>query len=231
MMWPKASCVLFDPACGLTDANRWKDSSENGYHALPGAAYTAPAFGLANGPSGAPYILASGGANAFGTLSTDFYAKAPTTGLTIALVQKFTAPTASDFVFSTVNAGVTRGLAVDFSTAERLRIRAYDAAGAVMSCTMTADGPLTGRTRVVVLAMQQAGSLARAWVDGEGAAATFAGSLLPIAYDAAVVPTLFSIVGGAGNINDGSVYTFQVDSRVWSHAEAVAFSSFWRDRT
>lgn len=228
-IFPKSNVLLLDPA--LTDSNRWADSSGNGYHALPGAAYAAPAFGIANGPSGAPYILASGGAGANATLSTDFYLKAPTTGLTVALVQKFTAPAASDFVFSCVNAGVTRGLAVDFSTAERLRIRAYDAAGAVMSCTMTADGPLTGRTRVVVLALSPSGSSARAWVDGEGVASTFAGSTNPIAYDAATVPTLFSIVGGAGNINDGNAYTFQVDDRVWSHREVLAFSAFWLNRT
>jgi hypothetical protein len=230
-IFPKPNVLLFDASCGLTDSNRWRECSGAGLHALPGAAYAAPAYGIAMGPSGAPYILAGGAANNNATLSTDFYLRAPTTGLTIALVQKFTAPAAADFVFSTVNAAVTRGMAVDFSTADRLRIRAYDAAGAVMSCTMTADGPLTGRTRVVVLAMAQAGSLARAWVDRDQVAATFAGSLNPIAYDAAVVPTLFSIVGGAGNYNDGNAYLFGIDNRVWTHSEAVAFCDYYRDVT
>ena len=230
MLWPKPNCLIIDPADGLTDANRWAESSGNGLHALPGAAYAAPAYGLAPGPSGALYILAGGTANYNATLPLWFYASAPTTGMTVCLVQKFTAPAASDFIFSSVNPGVTRGLAVDFSTADRLRIRAYDAAGAVMTCTMTADGPLTGRTRVIVLAMEQAGSLARAWVDREGVAATFAGSLNPIAYDAVVVPTLFSIVGGAGNYDDGNCYTVQIDNRVWSDSEARAFSAFWMDR-
>jgi hypothetical protein len=230
-LWPKANVLLFDPDCGLTDANRWKECSGLGLHALPGAAYAAPAYGIAPGPSGAKYILAGGAANNNAVLSTDFYLRAPTTGLTVCLVQRFSVPTAADFVFSTVNAAVSRGLAVDFSTSERLRIRAYDAAGAVMSCTMTADGPLTGRTRVVVLAMAQAGSLARAWVDAEGVAATFAGSLNPIAYDAAVVPTLFSIVGGAGNYNDGNCYWFGIDNRVWTDQEAKVFSRWALDRT
>ncbi len=231
MLWPKANCLLIDPADGLDASNRWVESSGNGLNALPGAAYAAPAYGMALGPSGAPYILAGGVANSNATLPLWFYTRAPTTGVTVALVQRFTSPLAADFVFSCVNAGVTRGLAVDFSTAERLRIRAYDAAGAVMSCTMTADGPLTGRTRVVVLAMEQAGSLARAWLDGQGVAATFAGSLNAIAYDAAVVPTLWSIVGGAGNNNDGNAYTFQIDGRAWTDSEAKAFSAFWLDRT
>lgn len=229
-LWPKPNSLLIDPADGLMVGNLWVDSSGRGLHATPGAGYAAPNYGLAVGPSGAPYILCDG-ATVNGTLPLSFYASAPTSGLTVALVQRFTSPLAADFVFSCVNAGVTRGLAVDFSTADRLRIRAYDAAGAVLSCTMTADGPLTGRTRVVVLSMQQAGSLARAWVDGQGVAATFAGSLLPIAYDAAVVPTLFSIVGGAGNYDDGNCYLLGLDSRAWTDSEAKAFSAFWMDRT
>lgn len=231
MLWPKPNVLLFDPAEGLTDANRWKESSGRGLHATPGAAYAAPAYGLASGPSGAPYILAGGAANNNAVLSTDFYAKAPTTGLTIALVQKFTAPLATDVVFSCANAINTRGFAVDFVTAERLRIRGYDAAGAVAACLMSADGPLTGRTRVVVLALSQAGSLARAWLDGEGVAATFAGSLLPIAYDAVVVPTLWSLSAGGGQYNDGNCYWFSIDSRVWTNAEARAFSRWALDRT
>lgn len=27
MLWPKHNCLLIDPADGLTDANRWKESS------------------------------------------------------------------------------------------------------------------------------------------------------------------------------------------------------------
>lgn len=230
-LFPKSNALLLDPAAGLTDGNRWQESSGNGLSAAPGAAYVAPAYGLATGPSGAKFIGCTGTANYNATLPLGWYTRAPTTELTVALVQRFNAPAASDFLFSCVDAGTTRGLAVDFSTADRLRIRAYDSAGAVMSCTMTADGPLATRTRVVVLSMRQAGSVARAWVDRVQVAATFAGSANAIAYDATVVPTLWSIVGGAGNYNDGDCYTLQIDNRAWTHAEAVAFSDYWRDRT
>lgn len=227
MLWPKPNILLIDPADGLTLDNRWVESSGRGLHATP-SGYAAPNYGLATGASGAAYI-ACDGANDLGTISTRFYDKTPLSAVTIVLAQRFNAPAANDFVFSSVNAGATRGLAVDFSTAERLRIRAYDGAGAVMSCTMTADGPLTGRTRVVVLSLTQAASLARAWVDGEGAAATFAGSTAVIAYDATVVPTLWSIVGGGG-YNDGDVYLFGIDDRAWTDSEARAFSRWARDR-
>ena len=229
-LWPKPNVLLIDPAEGLSDANRWKESSGNGLDALPGAAYAAPAYGFAAGPSGAPYIVGGGVADSNATLPLGFYTRAPTTGMTVLLVQKFTAPAAGDFVFSCLNAAPNRGFVVDFPTSERLRIRGYDVVGAIMSATMTADGPLAGRTRVVVIALDQAGSAARAWIDGQQVAATFAGSVFALAYDAAVVPTLFSIVGGAGNYNDASVYLLGIDGRVWSHQEVVAFSSFWLDR-
>ena len=230
MLWPKPNCLILDPADGLTDANRWAESSGNGLNPLPNVNYAAPAYGLAIGPSGAPYILANG-VNQLATLPLWFYTRAPTTGITVALVQKFTSPFANDIIFDCTNVAATRGLAIELPVAERLSIRAYDAAGAVMRCTMTADGPLTGRTRVVVLAMEQAGSLARVWLDGQGVAATFAGSLLPIAYDVATVPLLFRSTGGAWGYNDASVYTVQIDNRVWTDSEALAFSAYWMDRT
>jgi hypothetical protein len=225
---PQESCFYLAPE--LTDTGLWRDLSPFGLHGTVGGGYAGPAYGITTGPSGAKYI-ACDGANDNGTLPLRFYTNAPTTAITVALVQWFNAPAADDRVFDCVNAGVTRGFAVDFSAAARLRIRAYDAAGAVKSCTLTADAPFVSRTRVVVLTMEPARSYAAAWVDRVQVAATFAGSTTPIAYDAAVVPTLFSIVGGAGNFNDGGVYALAVDDRVWSHAEAVAFCDYWRDRT
>lgn len=225
MLWPKPNVLLFDPADGLDASNRWVESSGNGLNALPGAAYVTPAYGLALGPSGAPYILAGGTANYNATLPLGFYTRAPTTAMTVCLVQRFTSPLAADIVFSCADAGNTRGFAVDFVTAERLRLRGYDAAGAFTVCLMTADGPLSGRTRVVVLAMEQAGSLAMAWVDGQGVAASFAGSLNPIAYNTAIVPTLWSLVGG-GQYNDASVYWFSVDNRAWTDGEVKAWSAW-----
>ncbi len=229
-LWPKANVFLVDPADGLDSSNRWVESSGNGLNPLPNANYVTPAFGIAPGPSGAPYIGCNG-TTQIATVPLTFYSRAPTTGLTVCLVQRFNAPTGGDVIFDATNAAGTRGLAVDLFATEQLAIRAYDAAGGVIRCRMTNDGPLTGRTRVIVLALQQAGSLARAWVDGVGVAATFAGSLNPIAYDAATSPLLFRSTGGAWGYNDGSLYTFQLDNRVWSHQEVLAFSAFWLNRT
>jgi len=230
MLWPgpEKSCFLLDPNAGLSAGNLWRDSGPNQLEATT-VNYVAPNYGIASNSKGTKYISFNG-ATQRATLPLRFYDRAPTTETTIVVVQRFNAPTASDFVFSAVNAAVTRGMAVDLSTAERLRIRAYDAAGAVMSCTMTADGPLTTRTRVIILSLEQSISLVRAWVDGVQVAATFAGSLNPISYDAAVVPTIGCIVGGAGNFNDCDLFLFGIDNRVWTDAEAKAFSAYWMDK-
>jgi len=195
----------------------------------------APAYGL--GTNGKTNRWRLDGVNQYGYLSSLFgimpqwrwFDNAPTTALTVGIVARWNAPAANDVIFSCLNAGPTRGMAVRLSTAERVQIAAYDAAGAISTCTMSADAPLTGRTRVVMMAMEQAGSLARAWVDGQGVAAAFAGSLLPVAYDWALLPALGSIPGG-GNYHDGDFFAICIWPLIFTDSEAKAFSDYWRDR-
>ena len=225
---------VLDPAKSLTAGGLWADSGKRGLDFSPGAAYVAPAFGYGiSTANGAPYVLAGGAANFLATLAdaaqrARMYAAAPTTGMTFVLAQRFTAPTAGDYVFSCMTA--TRGVSLRFPTAETLRISGYDSAGAAIWCTMSAAAPFTGpRTRVVILSMDSTQSLARCWLDGEGVAATFAGSTNPVAYDAAAAVALFATIAG-GSLNDGRVFFFGWWPYVVSDSEARVTSRWLLDR-
>lgn len=195
----------------------------------------APAYGMGtNGKTGRWRL---DGVNQYGDLAvgatlpaTRWYANAPTTALTVAIVARFNAPAVNDVIFSCLNAGPTRGLAVLLSAAERVRVAAYDAAGAIMSATMSADAPLTGRTRVVVVQLQQATGLARSYVDSAVVAAAFAGSANPIAYDAAILPTVGAIPGG-GNYHDGDFFALCFWPRIVLEPEIAAWTNYWRERS
>jgi len=229
---------VLDPAAGLTDGNLWRDSGKRGLHWTPGAAYVAPNYGYAvSTANGAPYVLAGGAANFLATLAdanqrARMYAAAPTTGMTFVLAQRFSVPTAADIVFGCLNAAATRGLQLDFATADRLRIVGRDGAGAALSVSLTAAAPFTGpRTRVVILSMDSTQGLARAWLDGEGVGAAHAGSTNPVAYDDTVIPTLFASVGGAVGYNDGQVFFAGWWPFVVSDSEARVTSRWLLDRT
>lgn len=159
-----------------------------------------------------------------------WYATAPTTALTVGIASRWAAPAANDIIFSCLNAGPTRGLAVRLSAAERVQVAGYDAAGAVVSATMSADAPLSARTRVVVVTLQPSSSWASAFVDGVPVGCTFAGSNNPIAYDAAVMPTMGAVPGG-GSYHDGDLFPVCIWPRVLLASEVAAWTAYWRDRT
>lgn len=235
MLWPgpEKSCLYLDPAAGLDSTNKWIDSSPLRLNITAAAGYVTPNWGLAIGPSGAPYI-AFNGVNNRGTMAAApmarFYAAlAGQTSFTCAVVARHNAPAFGDMIFAAQNPGQTLGIAVWNAAAERLSAYALDAGGAVASRSLEAnDAPLLSRTRVTVLA--SSGAAAWRWVDGQGRAATAGGNGNPIAVDAAAIPTIGSFVGG-GNYFDGSLYFLGLwVGLVFTDSEAKAFSAYWLDR-
>jgi len=230
MLWPgpDSACFYLDPSAGLTDGGLWKDSSRFGLHCTP-VGYAAPNWGYSLGPSGAPRI-GFNGANQTGALPLRFYLNAPTTAVTFALVARHNNPTAGDRVFSCVNAGNVRGIEMTSPTSARMGITGYDGAVLCAYSSEATDSGYVGRTRVTILAVEQAGSLARRWVDGVGLTPFFLGNVNPIAYDTAVVPTIGTHPFAAVYF-DGDLYFLGIWPLVFTDSEAKAFSAFWMDRT
>lgn len=192
----------------------------------------APNYGL--GSNGKTGRLTLNGATHYADMAAAvaarWYTAAPTTALTVGIAARWAAPAINDVIFSCLNAGPTRGLAIRLSAAERIQVAGYDAAGAVVSATMSADAPLTSRTRVVVMTLQPSASWATAFVDGVPVGCTFAGSNNPIAYDTAVMPAIGAIPGG-GNYHDGDFFAICIWPRVLLSSEIGSWTCIWRDRT
>ena len=237
MLWPSYQQAVFalDPAAGLTDGNLWKDSGPNGFDWTPNANYAAPAYGIAPGPSGAPYI-GFNGANQYGTLAAApmarFYATcAGVARFTVAIVARHNAPAANDIIFNTMDGGGTRGLILRYLAAERLFLRGLDAAAAASLYALeSTDASYTSRTRVTILSAF--GADAYGWVDGVQRTMTFptAGNGNAVGWNAAIVPTVGAFSGG-GFYFDGDLYFLGIWPLIFTDSEARAFSAYWMDRT
>ena len=222
---PLESCYFLAPE--LTDTGLWRDLSPFGLHVQP-VGYAGPALGLFTGPSGAKAISFDG-ATQFGELPLRFYDHAPTSAITVAVVARHAAPVVAGRIFSAADAGITRGITVQYTTVERLYLFCCDATAAVTCVSLaTDDAPLTSRTRVTVLSATLNQGLR--WVDRVGRAASASANANPIAYDATALPIVGADVTAA-NFAAMDLYHLSIYDRVWSHAEAVAFSDYWRDRT
>lgn len=232
------ACFALDPAAGLNAANQWIDSSPFGLSVSP-QGYAAPAYGISNGPSGAPRITFDGAGN-YGTIAAPnnarFFANGPRNEATIVVVARHVDVVAGARLFSSTNAGLTRGFdisRVPGGSVNQLECRGYSAAGAV--CVLPRDGddsPYTNRTRVTILSGRGADALARRWIDGVGRTATYpvAANADPVGYDAAVVPTIGRHSAG-GFVFAGDLYFLGIWPFVWSHSEAQAFSDYWQEKT
>lgn len=232
---PDSAILHLDPALGLTDGGLWRDGSKYGLHVTPNANYAAPNYGLAIGPSGAPYI-GFNGVNQNGSLvapaNTRFFSVAPTTQATVVVVARHNDPTATDNIFSSENAGATRGFIVSMNTAARMQVFGWDAAGALTFYPLDGnDTPYAARTRVTIISGRCTDALALRWIDGVGRTASYAiaATVGPIAYDAAVVPTVGCRTDGIRRF-DGSLYFLGIWPLVFTDQEARACSAFWLDR-
>lgn len=227
------ACFALDPAAGLNAANQWKDSGPYQLDCSP-QGYAAPAYGISNGPSGAPKINFDG-ATQRGQMAADvmarFYTIAPTTALTFAVVARYNAPAASDRIFNCRNGAATRGIQLMCTTANRLIVEAYDAAGVGALTFDTADVPLAQRTRVSIMAVGGSSTTLRyGWHDRVGWAQTAFNTTGAWTYDTAVVPYIGEATGGGGRF-DGDLYFLGLWPFVWTDSEAKAFSDYWIDRT
>lgn len=230
------ACFALDPAAGLNASNQWKDSAPYQLDVVP-VNFVAPGYGITQGASGAPYILFNGTTQR-GTLSiageaARFYAVAPTTQGTVAIVARHTAPAATDKIFSCENVGATRGINVSMNTAARIQFYGYDAAGALTFYPYEPDdSPYESRTRVTILSGRCTDAFAARWVDRQGRTPGYAiaASPGPIAYDAATIPTVGCRPDGF-HFFDGNLYFLGIWPFVWSDSEAKAFSDYWIDRT
>lgn len=195
---------------------------------------SAPMFGLATDSRGSSFIELNRVNMQYVDLSVAaarqrFYAVAPASGITCGIVARWTAPLINDVIFSCLNAGPSRGLALRHSAAERLQLTGYDAAGAPWTATMAADGPFAGRTRTAVFIVRPSVSQTNVWIDGLDVVATFAGTTLPVAYDTAIAPTIGSIPGG-GNYHHGRLYAVCLWPGVLDSDRITAWGAYWRDR-
>ncbi len=218
---PQESCFYLDPNMGLTDNNKWFDSSPFSLHVDP-IGYSSPAYGLSTGPSGAKAISFNGTTQR-GELPLRFYDHAPASVYTFAVVARWNAPAANDRMFDTWSANT--GLAFYNGSTERLSF--YGGAGTT-NVAFTANAPLTSRTRVAALGHDATAPSALGWIDRNGEPVTRTASAA-IPYNTATVPTVGSAPGG-GTYFDGDLYHLSIWPRVWSHAEAVAWSDYWMAR-
>jgi len=240
MIFPGPDSAIFylDPAAGLDSSNRWIDSSKYQLNVTP-VGYAAPNYGLSLGPSGAPRITFDGAAQ-YGTIAAPanarFFAAAQTNQATVAVVARHNSPASGDRIFSSTNGALTRGMDISMipgGSANQMECRGYSAAGAI--CLIPRDGddtPYLSRTRVTILAGRGADALALRWIDGVGRTAAYpvAASADPVAYDAAVVPTVGRHSAGAFYF-DGDLYFLGIWPLVFTDSEARAFSAYWMDRT
>ena len=234
MLFPSYQQSIFalDPAAGLTDANLWKDSSPYGLHVTP-VNYAAPNYGYAVGPSGAPYI-GFNGANQRGdvlapALARFYTALNNSSVLTVAAVVRSNAPAVNDDIFTCL-AVAGRGFGLRYLTTSRMVLDTYDAGG-VLSTMRETTGlyDTSGRTSVMLLSFNKTGGIGLAWRDGVGEGITITGNANPIAYDAAVAPTVGCYPGG-GSYFDGSLYFMGIWPMVFTDQEARNFSAYWLDR-
>lgn len=230
------SVFVLDPAAGLTAGNLWRDSGPHRLDVTPQAGFVAPNYGIVLGPSGAPCIRFTGAANVYGLMSgaaqARFYAVAPTTAMTLAIVARHTTPAVSNRIFYARNAGATRGIFAAYmgASAERINLYGYDAAATACIVQDTANVPLTGRTRISSYSESIADTTMRyVWHDGQGYAATVAGAAAAIAYDTTIVPVVGAATGG-GFPFVGDLYFMGLWPRTWSLAEYQAFYRYWADR-
>ena len=226
-------CVFaLDFGAGLTDGNLFKDSGPHGLHLTP-VNFVAPNYGLVQGPSGATCLRFNGTtqyAYMAAAAAARFYARAPTTTVTIAFVARHVLPAAGSFVFNARDIATTRGLVVRYSTTEILNLRGQDAGGVQTNLTDTNNIPLTGRTVISAYALDKTVLTGLIWHDGSGRAASIAGNTNPIAYDAGTAPTMGAQPGGGGYFNGDIYFAGLWSGPPWSLAEYQAFYRYWADR-
>lgn len=227
-------CVFWQDYEALDAAGtRWRDRAGYGLDALPQAGFAAPNYGLARAVNGQGYCTFSGAANVYGTQALAFYAAATVVAavpMTMVAVLTHTTPVIGNAIWSCRNAGATRGALLTYSTTERMVLTAYDAGGVASTLVDAADANLTSRTRVSIYAMDKALGTGYIWHDGQQRAATFAGNVNPVAYDATVAPTLGAVTGGGSRFVGRQYAVIVYVGWLPSNSEAGSMSAYWLDR-
>lgn len=236
-LWPtpQESCFYLDPNAGLDDAGNWRDLSPYQLNVLP-VGYAAPAFGIFTGPSGAKAISFNG-ANQYGELpavaQARFYANAPTSLLTCAIVARHANPLVVRRFFDCRNAGGTRGFVFDYSSVSAERVDLLAQGGGVgPEVYDTADAPLSQRTRVSIVSIDTINAANRGiWHDRNQVASTRVVGSSAIEYDTAIPVRVGCYTAAVNFLFTGDLYCLSIYNRVWSDAESKAFSDFWLNRT
>lgn len=236
MMWPgpEKSCLYIDPAAGLSAANQWRDLSPYQLDVQP-IGYAAPAYGISDGPSGAKRITFDGAAQ-YGEIiqgAARFHALYPFASVTTAAVVKYNTHAVSNRIFADFSTGPSRGMQWEHWANGRMELIGADAAAATSGLLEDPSGPLIPRVRVLINATVTTTSTSRyAWRDGVQGTTTSNGAGVGPWVAGVNNPRIGSQGNLVGSLLDGDLYFLGIWlNMIWTHAEAVAFTNYWRDQT
>ena len=225
---PQESCFYLDPQKGLTDDDKWFDSSPFGLHVTP-VGFSPPTWGISTGPSGAKMITFNGTTQR-GTIDTRIYSSlaAATSTMTIAVVAKYTSYSGPDgAVFDTRPNTLNRGIVVYVPATQDLRLNGGDSAG--VTWEIASLGNVFPRTRVDIFTSDLSGWSYATYTDRSCITRAITTARNPVSYDVTKVPE----IGRFGNLNrflGFDLYLLAIWPFAFTHAESTAFSDYWLDR-